>query len=262
MARQKLGQHFLASDAWRQRILQTLSLTKDETWVEIGAGHGEMTQLLCGEGRRVIAIETDPKLAEDLRQEARDWPGVEILEADALRVDFAKLTEGPFRVYGNLPYYITSPLLHGVFRAAECITSIHIVIQLEVAERIAAKPGGREYGYLSVMCQLYSKPSIVFRIPPGAFRPPPLVTSALVRLDVTKNNGHFSITNDERFLKFVQGCFAQKRKTLRNNLRPLMRADQIQPALESLKIDQDVRAEQLTVAEFAELYQIVQTNST
>lgn len=261
MARQKLGQHFLASGAWRERILQTLSFTKDETWIEIGAGHGEMTQLLCGEGRHVIAIETDPKLAEDLRQRANAWPGVEIMEADALGVDFAKLTDGPFRVYGNLPYYITSPLLHGIFRASERILSIHIVIQLEVAERIAAEPGGREYGYLSVMCQLYSKPQIVFRIPPGAFRPPPLVTSALVRLDVTKNDGHFGITSDERFLKFVQGCFAQKRKTLRNNLRPLMPTDRIQATLESLNIDQDARAEQLTVAEFAELYRIVQTNS-
>jgi 16S rRNA (adenine1518-N6/adenine1519-N6)-dimethyltransferase len=261
MTRQKLGQHFLTSDAWRERILQTLSLGRDETWVEIGAGHGEMTQLLCGERRRVIAIETDPILAEGLRQRANAWPGVEILEADALGVDFAKLTDGSLRVYGNLPYYITSPLLHRVFRAAERITSIHIVIQLEVAERIAAEPGGREYGYLSVMCQLYSKPRIVFRIPPGAFRPPPLVTSALVQLDLTKNDGHFRIANDERFLKFVQGCFAQKRKTLRNNLRALLPAEQITPVLDSLKIGPDARAEQLSVAEFADLYRIVQTNS-
>ena len=254
MARQKLGQHFLASSAWRERIRQTLSLCKHETWIEIGAGHGEMTELLRGEGRRVKAIETDPRLAEELRQKAETWPGVEIVEADALRMDFAKLAPGQFRVYGNLPYYITSPLLHRIFLAHEHVTSIHVVIQLEVAERIAAAPGGREYGYLSVLCQFYSKPRIVFRIPAGAFRPPPLVTSALVQMDMTHEEKPFGIGDRERFFKFVQSCFAQKRKTLRNNLRPRMPVEKVEQLLASSGIEQDVRAEGLSVAEFAALY--------
>lgn len=255
MARQKLGQHFLASVAWRERIRQTLSLCKEETWIEIGAGHGEMTELLRGEGRRIKAIETDARLVDELRHKAETWPGVEIMEADALRVDFAKLALGQFRVYGNLPYYITSPLLHRIFLAHEHVTSIHVVIQLEVAERIAAAPGGREYGYLSVLCQLYSKPRIVFRIPAGAFRPAPLVTSALVQMDIVNGESSFGIGDRERFSKFVQSCFAQKRKTLRNNLRSQMPVEKVEQLLTSSGIEQDARAEELSVAVFAKLYQ-------
>ncbi|MGB8523988.1 MAG: rRNA adenine dimethyltransferase family protein, partial [Candidatus Acidiferrales bacterium] len=148
-----MGQHFLGDAAWRQRILKILSPGANESWIEIGAGHGEMTQLLAGDGRRVLAIEADPHLAEDLQQkvqsEEREWPNVEVISADVLTVDFHKLLNGSFRVYGNLPYYITSTILRHLFDYAGQILSIQIVIQLEVAERIAARPGRREYGYLS-----------------------------------------------------------------------------------------------------------------
>jgi 16S rRNA (adenine1518-N6/adenine1519-N6)-dimethyltransferase len=172
MARQRLGQHFLGDAGWRRRILETLPRHAGETWVEIGAGHGEMTEVLAGDGRRVIAIETDAQLAERLRErvsgEPADWPGVEVVSADVLHADLGKLAGGRFRVYGNLPYYITSPILHHLFRWADRIDSIHIVIQLEVAARIAARSGRREYGYLSAACQFYAKPEIVMRIPPAA----------------------------------------------------------------------------------------------
>jgi 16S rRNA (adenine1518-N6/adenine1519-N6)-dimethyltransferase len=143
MARQRMGQHFLGNAAWRQRIFKILFPGANESWIEIGAGHGEMTQLLAADGRRVIAIEADAPLAEDLQQKVldheRDWPNVEIVSADVLTVDFQKLVTGDFRVYGNLPYYITSPILHHLFDYASHIRSIHIVIQLEVAERIASR---------------------------------------------------------------------------------------------------------------------------
>jgi 16S rRNA (adenine1518-N6/adenine1519-N6)-dimethyltransferase len=258
MARQRLGQHFLGDAGWRRRILETLPRHEGETWVEIGAGHGEMTELLASDGRRVIAIETDARLAERLRErvsgEPADWPGVEVVSADVLHADLGKLADGKFRVYGNLPYYITSPILHHLFRWAEQVASIHIVIQLEVAARIAARPGRREYGYLSAACQFYAKPEIVMRIPPGAFRPPPRVTSALVRMTLPGERAGLGITDEQRFLEFVQLCFGQKRKTLRNNLHAVVSDERIHEALGAGGLRADARAEQLSLAQFAGLF--------
>jgi len=217
-----------------------------------------MTQLLAGDGRRVLAIEADTRLAEDLQHKIesheREWPNVEIISADVLTVDFQKLLTGDFRVYGNLPYYITSPILHHLFDYAGQILSIHIVIQLEVAERIAARPGRREYGYLSALCQFYAKPEIVLRIPPGAFRPPPRVKSALVRMILPGERASLSIGDEKRFLEFVQGCFGQKRKTLRNNLRSLASDLKIHQVIKDCGLRPDARAEQLTLAQFAALF--------
>jgi 16S rRNA (adenine1518-N6/adenine1519-N6)-dimethyltransferase len=258
MARQRLGQHFLADSAWRSRILQTLPRGQNETWVEIGAGHGEMTRLLAAPGRRVIAIETDARLAQGLRAAAEerssDGPGVEVICGDVLALDLSELAGGEFRVYGNLPYYITSPILAELFRHAGRIRSIHIVIQLEVAARIVARPGRRTYGYLSAACQFYTRPELLLRIPPGAFRPPPKVASALVRMDFPGERAQLGISDEARFLNFVGICFGQKRKTLRNNLRALAEGDRIDEALAACALRPDARAEQLSLAEFAKLF--------
>jgi 16S rRNA (adenine1518-N6/adenine1519-N6)-dimethyltransferase len=269
MARQKLGQHFLSSPAWQARILEKLPLTSGEIWIEIGAGRGEMTrQLAAHNGRggmgvpsRIIAIETDPTLAGGLRAQIAahpsEWDGVEIAEGDVLALDLAGLaglpTGAKFRVYGNLPYYITSPILHHLFQWADHISSIHIVIQLEVAERIVARPGVRDYGYLSVACQFYTRPEIALKIPPGAFRPPPKVNSALVAMSLPGAGTSLGVPDHAAFLKFVQTCFAHKRKTLRNNLLALAPDVWIAKTLVELKLPSDVRAEQLSVAEFARL---------
>lgn len=253
-----MGQHFLASLTWRQRILETLPRGADETWIEIGAGHGEMTQLLAAPGRRVIAIEADPRLAESLKgrvgADPEKWPGVEIVFGDVLKLDLGALAGGRFRVYGNLPYYITSPILHRLFACADQIVSIHIVVQWEVAARIAARPGRREYGYLSAACRFYAQPEIVLRIPPGAFRPPPRVTSALVRMNLPGERASLAVSDEKRFLEFVQLCFGQKRKTLRNNLRAIAPDDRIQSAFAAADLRPDARAEQLSLAQFAALF--------
>jgi 16S rRNA (adenine1518-N6/adenine1519-N6)-dimethyltransferase len=254
MTRQKLGQHFLSDPGWRRRIFETLPRDSGDVWVEIGAGHGEMTELLAADGRRVIAIETDTRLAEGLRERARDWPGVEVISGDVLSLDLAKLVAGKFRVYGNLPYYITSPILHRLFGCARQISSIHIVIQFEVAERIASPPGRKAYGYLSAACQFYTQPQIVLRIPPGAFRPPPRVTSALVRMTLPGERASLGITDDTPFLDFLKTCFGQKRKTLRNNLRAIASDARIHEALAACGLRPDARAEQLTLGEFAALF--------
>jgi 16S rRNA (adenine1518-N6/adenine1519-N6)-dimethyltransferase len=260
--RQRMGQHFLSSPGWQNRILETLPLAPNERWLEIGAGHGEMTRLLAARGQSVIAIEADSKLAANLQASIKasppSWPGVEIVAGSVLDLDLAKIGGEKFRVYGNLPYYITSPILHHLFRHIAQIASIHVVIQLEVAARIAARPGHREYGYLSVACQLYTRPEIVFRIPPGAFRPPPKVTSALVCMDPPGERAQivrqFGIRDDDRFLRFVQLCFSHKRKTLRNNLLTTASDAAIQNALATSALSSSARAEQLSLSQFAALF--------
>jgi 16S rRNA (adenine1518-N6/adenine1519-N6)-dimethyltransferase len=260
MARQRLGQHFLADLGWQQRIFATLPRDSKGTWIEIGPGHGEMTHLLASKTGRVFAIEADAQLAAALNQKAHDapaeWPGLEVVPGDVLTTDIGQLTDGPFRVYGNLPYYITSPILHHLFAYADRIASIHIVIQLEVAERIAARPGSRAYGYLSVACQFYTKPEIAMRLPPGAFRPPPKVTSALVQMTLPGERSSIGIAalDEARFLEFVQLCFGQKRKTLRNNLRSAIPDDLVKQALSACDLRPDARAEQLTLEQFATLF--------
>jgi len=254
MAGQKLGQHFLASHAWRKKIFETLGVSQSDLWVEIGAGHGELTELIAQTGARVIAIETDPHLSENLRAKAVAWGRVDVLQSDVLTVDFSKLTPERFRVYGSLPYYITSPILRRVFMAADRIDSIHVVVQLEVAVRIAAEPGRRDYGYLSALCQFYANPKIVFKISPGAFRPSPRVTSALVRMDLPGARESLNIGEEKKFFEFVQLCFEQKRKTLRNNLLGVFSDERLLTVLNSCGFPRDARAEQLTLERFSAIY--------
>jgi 16S rRNA (adenine1518-N6/adenine1519-N6)-dimethyltransferase len=261
MSRQRLGQHFLHDIGWRKRILATLPIAANQTWIEIGPGHGEMTQLLVGDNRRVIVIETDQMLAEGLvaarEADPAKWSGLEVVNADVLTANIGDLAAEKIHIYGNLPYYITSPILHHLFRWAAQIASIHIVIQLEVAERIAAHPNVRDYGYLSALCQFYAQPKITLRIPPGAFRPPPRVKSALVGMTLPGEQANLNITgeaNKKHFLEFVQTCFSQKRKTLRNNLLAIATDKKIHEALAATALRPDARAEQLTLQQFAMLF--------
>lgn len=265
MSRQRLGQHFLSGPVWQNRILEKLPNAPDDIWIEIGPGQGQMTQHLGRRAKRLIAIEADARLAENLRariaanpaNRPADLPNVEIVEGDVLTQDLGALAGGQkFRVYGSLPYYITSPILHHLFRWHERLVSAHVVTQLEVAERIAARPGTRDYGYLSVACQYYTHPEIVLKIPPGAFSPPPKVHSALVAMTspgvkptVCIEGG--CVPEDTVFLRFVQACFAHKRKTLRNNLLALAGDEAVRGALSAAQLPENARAEQLSVAEFA-----------
>jgi 16S rRNA (adenine1518-N6/adenine1519-N6)-dimethyltransferase len=259
MARQRLGQHFLGAPGWQKRILDTLPRGANDTWIEIGAGHGEMTRHLAARGNRVIAIETDPRLSANLKEAVRarpgEWPGVEIVPGDMLELDLAKLAGGKFRAYGNLPYYITSPILHQLFGYVDQVISIHVVMQFEVAARIVARPGRREYGYLSAACQFYARPELAFKIPPGAFRPPPKVTSALVQMTLPGERASLEVADDAKFLQFVQLCFGHKRKTLRNNLLTIASDQRIHGALAAIGLRPDARAEQLSLAHFAALFE-------
>jgi 16S rRNA (adenine1518-N6/adenine1519-N6)-dimethyltransferase len=255
MSPEKLGQHFLADSSWQERIANAVRVDGG-MWVEIGAGHGEMTTRIAKRASEVFAIELDARLAGRLREVIAPCKNVEVVETDVMAVDFEKLTKGErFSVYGNLPYYITSPILHRLFEHAERIAAIHIVIQFEVAERIAAQPGRRDYGYLSVVSQWFGRPEIAFRIPSEAFRPPPKVDSALVSFHMPGARANNSVVDENAFLDFVKECFAQKRKTLRNNLRARLgtRAEEI---LREVGLSADARAEQLTIFQFVALFHL------
>jgi 16S rRNA (adenine1518-N6/adenine1519-N6)-dimethyltransferase len=266
MARQKLGQHFLADPGWREEIARAIRVSPQSLapstnadnnvcWIEIGAGHGEMTEHLVSTGLPVYAIELDPMLARNLEKLSKQFPNLSVVANDVLEVNLASLTAGRrLRVYGNLPYYITSPILQHFFHAADLIDEIHIVVQHEVALRLVAEPGSRDYGYLTVLTRFFSRPELVLRIPSGAFRPPPEVDSALVTLRMPGERARLKDLNEQQFLEFVKRCFSQKRKTLVNNLKTIAKAMVVRQALESAGIRADARAEQLPVTDFAKLF--------
>ena len=270
MARQKLGQHFLSDAGWREKIARAIRVSPhgmqcgdgseqtkaDYCWIEIGAGHGEMTEHLVRSGVPVYAVELDPPLVERLKQLAEKHPNLTIVPGDVLATELPALAgERRIRLYGNLPYYITSPILHRFFSFADRIDEIHIVIQLEVALRLTARPGSKLYGYLSVATRFFTRPEFVLKLPPGAFRPPPEVASALVTLRLP--GAESGVGDPEAFLEFVKTCFAQKRKTLANNLRGLATPERTRALLRELKLREDARAEQLSVGQFAGLYRAI-----
>jgi 16S rRNA (adenine1518-N6/adenine1519-N6)-dimethyltransferase len=268
MARQRLGQHFLADPGWREEIARAIRISphsiaatspadaKSSCWLEIGAGHGEMTEHLASAGAPVYAIELDAQFASRLSRLARRYPNLAIVAGDILRIDIAQIAAGrKLRIYGNLPYYITSPILQRLFALAEHIEEIHVVIQLEVARRLIALPGTRDYGYLSVLTQYFARPELVLEIPRSAFSPPPEVGSALVTLRFPGERAKLPQLDQERFLDFVKLCFSQKRKTLVNNLKMRWKPEAVREALGALQLRADVRAEQLSLAPLAALFE-------
>jgi 16S rRNA (adenine1518-N6/adenine1519-N6)-dimethyltransferase len=255
MSRTPLGQNFLADAGWRAQIGAELAARPGDLWIEIGAGHGEMTEFLAGHSARVVAIEIDAQLVAGLRKRAAYWPSVRVEEADVLTADLAKLAGAEkFRIYGNIPYYITSPILHRLFALNGAAKSAHLVMQLEVAERLVATPSHREYGYLSVATQFFAHAQILLKIPPSAFKPRPQVESALVAFYFPGAGAKENIGDTEAFLQFLHECFAMKRKTLANNLRGKRPKAEVPELLEKLDIPVTVRAEQLELAQFAAIY--------
>ena len=267
MARQRLGQHFLSDEGWREQIARAIGASRHSTlvkpavnapescWIEVGAGHGEMTEHLLGTGTAVYAIELDESLANALKKLAKKSANLTVIHGDVLQTDLAKLAAGRrVHVYGNLPYYITSPILHHLFLFAKAIDEMHIVIQEEVARRLTAKPQTKPYGYLSVATQLYARPEYVLQIPRSAFSPPPEVASALVTLRLPGEWTKLGAGDERAFLEFVKKCFSQKRKTLVNNLRSLAKPERVKQALAAQSLRPDARAEQLSVAELAALH--------
>ena len=255
MIRPKLGQHFLHDRRFQQRIVAALTVGQDDLVCEIGAGRGAMTELLAARAGQVVALEIDPNLIQIVRQKVAEVPNIAILEADILATSLADLCRRYGRescfVFGNLPYYITSPILHHLFDEAAWIKGMGFVVQREVAERLTALPGSRSYGYLTVLTDLATRPRLEFGIPPGAFSPSPKVDSALVTFEM--RSGRLPAKDRKALLEFVKLCFAQKRKNLLNNLQSVYARRRVEAELAALQWPPTIRAEQLPFQQFAEL---------
>lgn len=263
----KLGQHFLASDDWAIRIVDAVGDISQSTVLEIGPGRGILTGLLARRARRLIAVELDRVLAAQLRLKFGMTRNVEVIEGDILSVDLdslfgpkpglgrpgIELKPEPVRVVGNLPYYITSDILLRLFDFSKYFESIVIMVQKEVADRIAAEPGSRDYGMLSATSQLYARVEKLFTLPPDAFSPPPKVYSTVLRLTIDPQQQKLGVAGDG-FIDFLRLSFGQKRKTLWNNLKEKYDADVLKRALAEAKVKPTARAETLSLEESAAVY--------
>src|SRR5437660_2143687 len=272
--RPRLGQNFLRDSSAAQRIVEALGEIGDATVIEIGPGRGALTHALAARARRLIAIELDRVLAAQLRLEFGRQLNVEIIEGDARTVDFANLIArhpAPLlntgvqaadaiheraTVVGNLPYYITSEILVRLLDYSDWVKTIVIMVQREVADRIAASPGSRDYGLLSATVQLFGRVEKLFTLPPAAFAPAPKVHSAVLRVTIAPRLHSLKVEKDG-FVDFLKLVFSQKRKTLANNLRQRYDAPNIVKALEKVSIRKDSRAEQLSLEKMAAVYRII-----
>jgi 16S rRNA (adenine1518-N6/adenine1519-N6)-dimethyltransferase len=268
----KLGQHFLASDSYAAQIVDALGDTAQNTVLEIGPGRGVLTSLLAKRTRRLIAVELDRVLAAQLRLRFGMFSNVEVIEADILAIDFDSLfgpkpglrrpgiefRPDPVKVAGNLPYYITSDILLRLFDYAKYFETIVILVQREVADRIAARPGTRDYGLLSATAQLYARVEKLFTLPPGAFAPPPKVHSTALRLTIAPRQKDLGLDGDARveagFIDFLKLSFGQKRKTLWNNLKSAYPEPRLRAALARARVKPAARAETLSLEESAALF--------
>ncbi len=251
----KLGQNFLQDENAIERIVAALGNLSSRTVVEIGPGRGAITHRLAQQAHRLIAIELDRELAPALRAQYLERENIEILEQDVLTVDFAQLAKAErLLIVGNLPYYITSDILLHLFAHNAVIDQAVLMVQREVADRVAAAPGSRDFGLLSATVQMYGRVERLFTLPPGAFSPPPEVYSTVFRITMAPRFQAFSV-EEEGFLSFLKKCFAQKRKTLANNLRAAgFSADILQGGFSKAEIDPKIRAEALPLEAMARLY--------
>jgi 16S rRNA (adenine1518-N6/adenine1519-N6)-dimethyltransferase len=266
-SRPKLGQHFLVDSSAAARTVEALGDISLSTVLEIGPGRGALTSLLARKARRVIAIEIDRVLAAQLRMNFSQEPNVEIIEGDVLAIDFHTLF-GPkpgstrpgmnhepeaVRVVGNLPYFITSDILLRLFEFRQYFEMIVLMVQREVADRLAAAPGRSDYGLLSATAQLYARVEKLFTLPPGAFSPPPKVESTVVRLRMAPKIDSLRVP-EAKFISFLKLSFGQKRKTLWNNLKSQYQPAVLRAAMERAGVKPTVRAEALSLEKSAALF--------
>lgn len=248
-ARKRFGQHFLADESIIEKIVAAVNAQPGQRLLEIGPGRGAITAGLLASGCELHAIELDRDLARLLRARYAHEPRFHLHEADALNVrlsDLAPADTRRWRVVGNLPYNISTPLLFHLLDQYQDISDMHVMLQREVVERMAAAPGGRDYGRLTVMMAPVTETERLFDVPPEAFLPPPQVTSTVARIQVYEQP-RFAV--DARFARVVQAAFSQRRKTLRNALRNEFDA----AAIAACGIDPSARPETLAPAQFAQL---------
>ena len=257
----KFGQNFLIDEGIVNKIVREAGVTKDDFVLEIGPGIGTMTQLLCEQAGGVAAVEIDTNLIPILKETLAEYDNVTIINEDILKVDIKKLAEEknggkPIIVVANLPYYITTPIIMGLFESNVPIDSITVMVQKEVADRMQVGPGTKDYGALSLAVQYYSKPQVVINVPPECFIPRPNVGSAVIRLTRYKEPP-VKVKDEKLMFKLIRASFNQRRKTLANGLNNSpeinFSKEEITAAIESLHKGPSIRGEALTLSEFAAL---------
>ena len=261
----KFGQNFLIDTHVLDKIIDASGVTEDDFVLEIGPGIGTMTQYLCERAREVVAVEIDKNLIPILSDTLKNYSNVTVINEDILKLDICKLAEEknqgkPIKVVANLPYYITTPIIMGLFESHVPIDSITIMVQKEVAERMQEGPGSKEYGALSLAVQYYAKPEIVANVPPNCFMPRPNVGSAVIRL--TRHEKPPVEVEDEKLMfRIIRASFNQRRKTLANGLNNApdlhYTKEQIAQAIEQLGVSASIRGEALTLEQFAKLADIL-----
>lgn len=261
----KFGQNFLIDTHVLEKIIEAAGITKDDFVLEIGPGIGTMTQYLCENAREVVAVEIDQNLIPILGETLAPYDNVAVINEDILKVDIVRLAEEknggrPIKVVANLPYYITTPIIMGLFESYVPIDSITIMVQKEVADRMQVGPGTKDYGALSLAVQYYAKPEIIANVPPNCFMPRPNVGSAVIRL--TRHETVPVAVEDEKLMfKLIRASFNQRRKTLANGLNnsPEIRLSKeiIQESIAGLGVPLTIRGEALTLEQFAELSNII-----
>ena len=257
----KFGQNFLIDTHVLDKIIDASGVTEDDFVLEIGPGIGTMTQYLCERAREVVAVEIDKNLIPILSDTLKNYSNVTVINEDILKLDICKLAEEknqgkPIKVVANLPYYITTPIIMGLFESHVPIDSITIMVQKEVAERMQEGPGSKEYGALSLAVQYYAKPEIVANVPPNCFMPRPNVGSAVIRL--TRHEKPPVEVEDEKLMfRIIRASFNQRRKTLANGLNNSpeihLPKEVIQESIVSLGVPENIRGEALSLEQFAEL---------
>ena len=271
----KLGQHFLVGEGAAQRIVEALGDVSQATVLEIGPGNGALTDLLARKARRLIAIELDRVLSAQLRMKFNMHQNVEIIEGDILKIELdtvfgakpGSLRTGlnfapqPARVVGNLPYYITSDILLRLLEYHRYFSTIVIMVQKEVADRLAASAGKRDYGLLSATAQLYGRVEQLFTLPPEAFSPPPKVHSSVIRITIKPRLEALRVSEAE-FIAFLKICFGQKRKTLWNNLKTHYDEDMLRAALAKSGVKPAIRAEALPLERTAALFRALRDGAS
>ena len=252
MTRKQLGQNFLYDPSLLGRIIDAAGITGEDTVIEIGPGPGRLTRMLADRVKNLIAIELDSRLYERLKGDFIAYNNVEIVHGDVLQFPFEDISE--FKVVSNIPYYITTPILFRLLDARQHVKSITLTIQKEVAERIVARPGGKDYGVLTIMVQYVARPELKFIIAKEAFRPVPKVDSAVVYMKILEQPA-VKVRNEKLFFSLVRTAFAQRRKTLSNSLKGF--GDNMKAVLHSIGIDPSRRPETLSMEEFSRLAEIL-----
>ena len=257
----RFGQNFLIDSHVLEKIMDAAQITKEDFVLEIGPGIGTMTQYLAEAAREVAAVEIDHSLIPILKDTLKDWDNVTIINDDILKVDIRKLAleknDGkPVKVVANLPYYITTPIIMGLFENQVPISSITVMVQKEVADRMQVGPGTKDYGALSLAVQYYARPEIVANVPPNCFMPRPKVGSAVIRLEKYENPP-VQVEDEKLMFRIIRASFNQRRKTLVNSLKNSNELsyskEEIESVLEKIGIPLNIRGEALTLEQFADI---------